>query len=95
VRIFYRISHPTPADVLLIVEVADTSLAYDTQIRLPLYARHGIPEVWLVDLANYQLIVHRSPTPDGFQDVWSLADLSAVTPLLLPNVAVNLSGLFA
>jgi hypothetical protein len=92
---FYRISHPTPADVLLIVEVADTSLAYDTQIRLPLYARHGIPEVWLVDLANHQLIVHRSPTPDGFQDVWSLADLSAVTPLLLPNVAVNLSGLFA
>lgn len=91
---FYRISHPTPADVLLIVEVADTSLAYDTQIKLPLYARHGIPEVWLVDLANRQLIVHRSPAPDGFQDVQPLADLSAVTLLLLPDVTVNLSGLF-
>jgi Uma2 family endonuclease len=92
---FYRISHPAPADVLLVVEVADTSLAYDTQIKLPLYARHGIPEVWLVDLDNRQLIVHRLPTPDGFQDVRPLADLSAVTLLVLPGVTVNLSGLFA
>ncbi|MGE0827292.1 MAG: Uma2 family endonuclease [Candidatus Binatia bacterium] len=42
---FYRSAHATPADVFLIVEVADTSLAYDTQIKLPLYARYGIPEV--------------------------------------------------
>jgi hypothetical protein len=42
---FYRSSHPTSADVFLLVEVADTSLVYDTQIKLPLYARHAIPEV--------------------------------------------------
>jgi Uma2 family endonuclease len=91
---FYRSSHPVPADVLLIVEVADTSLAYDTQIKLPLYAHHGIPEVWLVDLANRRFLVHRTPTPTGFQDVQTLTDLSALTPLLLPDVAVDLSGLF-
>jgi Uma2 family endonuclease len=91
---FYRSSHPTPADVVLIVEVADTSLAYDTQIKLPLYARHGIPEVWLTDLPNRRFLVHRTPTPTGFQDVQTLTDLSAVTPLSLPGVSIDLSDVF-
>jgi Uma2 family endonuclease len=91
---FYRSSHPTPVDVLLIIEVADTSLAYDTQIKLPLYAHHSIPEVWLIDLFNRRFTVHRAPTPAGFQDVQTLTDLSAVTPLLLPDVTVNLTDLF-
>jgi Uma2 family endonuclease len=91
---FYDSSHPTPADVLLIVEVADTTLAYDTQIKLPLYARHGIPEVWQVDLSNRRFLVHRTPAPTGYQDVQTLTDLSAVTPLLLPDVTVDLSDLF-
>ncbi len=91
---FYRSAHPTPADVFLIVEAADTTLAYDTQIKLPLYARHGVPEVWLADLPNRRFIVHRTPTPAGFQDVQTLTDLSAVTPLLLPGVSIDLSDLF-
>jgi Uma2 family endonuclease len=91
---FYRSSHPTPADVFLIIEVADTTLPYDTQIKLPLHARHGIPEVWLVDLPNRRFIIHRSPTAAGFQDVQTLTDLSAVTPLLLPTVSIDLTGLF-
>jgi Uma2 family endonuclease len=91
---FYRSAHPTPADVLLIIEVADTSLAYDTQIKLPLYALHGIPEVWLADLPNRRFIVHRTPTQMGFQDVQTLTDFSAVTPLLLPEVSIDLSGVF-
>src|SRR6476620_10907112 len=45
-----RNSHPTAADVLLLVEVADNSLAYDHGPRLALYARHSVPEVWVVDL---------------------------------------------
>jgi Uma2 family endonuclease len=90
----YHSSHPTPADVFLIVEVADTSLAYDTQIKLPLYARHGIPEVWLIDLPNRRFMVHRTPTVAGFQAVHTLTALSAVTPLLLPGVTVDLSGVF-
>lgn len=91
---FYNSSHPTPADVLLIVEVADTTVAYDTQIKLPLYARHGIPEVWVVDLPNRRFMVYRTPTPAGFQDTQTLTDLSAVTPLLLPGVTIDLSNLF-
>jgi Uma2 family endonuclease len=91
---FYHSSHPTSADVFLIIEVADTSLAYDTQIKLPLYALHGIPEVWLADLPNRRFIVHRTPTQTGFQDVRTLTDISAVTPLVLPQVRIDLSDVF-
>lgn len=91
---FYRGTHPAPADILLLIEVADSTLAYDTRIKLPLYAHHGIPEVWLVDLPNRQFLVHRAPTLTGFQDVQSLTALSAVTPLLLPDVTIDLSRLF-
>lgn len=90
----YHSSHPTPADVFLIIEVADTSLAYDTQIKLPLYAHYGIPEVWVADLSNRRFLVHRTPTPTGYQDVQTLTDLSAVTPLLLPGISIDLSDLF-
>lgn len=46
----YTASHPTAADVLLLIEVADTSLRYDREIKLPLYARHRVAEVWIIDL---------------------------------------------
>jgi Uma2 family endonuclease len=91
---FYRSSHPTPADIFLIIEVTDTSLTYDTQIKLPLYALYGIPEVWLADIPNRRFTVHRNPTRTGYEDVQTLTDLSAVTPLLLPGVTVNLTDLF-
>jgi len=58
---FYTTSHPGPADVLLVIEVADTSLAYDLGTKVPLYARHGIPEVWVIDAATRQTRVFREP----------------------------------
>lgn len=58
---FYRGGHPQPADVWLVVEVADSSLAYDRAVKLPLYARAGIPEVWLVDLSGDTVEVLRRP----------------------------------
>ena len=58
---FYRERHPTSADVLLIVEVAATSLRFDRKTKLPLYARHGIPEMWLVDLGGRRLVRYRAP----------------------------------
>ena len=48
---FYRAAHPGPADVLLVIEIADSSLRYDRDVKASLYARHGIVEYWLVDLA--------------------------------------------
>ena len=58
---FYAGSHPGPEDVLLIVEVADTSLEYDRETKSPLYARAGIPELWIVDLDAESVEVFRGP----------------------------------
>ena len=58
---FYTTAHPGPADVLLVIEVADTSLAYDLGTKVPLYARHGIPEVWVIDAATRRARVFRQP----------------------------------
>jgi Uma2 family endonuclease len=58
---FYTTSHPGPADVLLVIEVSDTSLAYDLGTKVPLYARHGIPEVWVIEAATRLTRVFRDP----------------------------------
>jgi Uma2 family endonuclease len=61
----YTTAHPGPADVLLVVEVADTSLAYDLGVKVPLYARHGIPEVWVIDATTRRTRVFREPVGSG------------------------------
>jgi Uma2 family endonuclease len=62
---FYMTSHPGASDVLLVIEVADTSLAYDLGTKVPLYARHGIPEVWVIDAATRHTRVFRRPVGGG------------------------------
>jgi len=66
---FYAQGHPTPADVLIAIEVADTTLENDRGVKLPSYARAGIPEAWLVDLVNDRLEIHSSPTSGIYQEV--------------------------
>ena len=63
---FYSERHPRAVDVLLLVEVADTSLRYDRAVKLPVYARAGIAEVWIVDLQHRVIDAHRLPTAEGF-----------------------------
>ena len=57
---------PTAADITLIVEVSDSTLAYDRDIKLPRYARAGIPEAWIVDLANDHIDIHTQPGDQGY-----------------------------
>jgi Uma2 family endonuclease len=91
----YSASHPAAADVLLVIEVSDTTLRYDRGVKVPLYARHGIPEVWIVDLENGLLHFFRSPAGDAYADV-STAERPRATPLpVAPQPTVDLSGLFA
>ncbi|HZF07499.1 MAG TPA: Uma2 family endonuclease [Thermoanaerobaculia bacterium] len=66
---FYADSHPGPADVLLVVEVADASLGFDRRVKAPLYARSGIAELWIVDLAGQAVEVYRRPAALGYQEV--------------------------
>ncbi len=64
---FYASGHPTPADVLLAIEVADSTLASDRALKLPLYARHGIREAWIVNLPDACVEVYSEPTPEGYR----------------------------
>jgi Uma2 family endonuclease len=64
---FYAYHLPTPADVLAVIEVADTSLDYDQQTKLPLYARSGIGEVWIVNLNNNTITLYTQPAVGQYQ----------------------------
>ena len=62
----YLLRHPRPADILLAIEVADSSLDYDREQKVPRYAVAGIPEVWLVDVAQKQVTVYSAPSSGGY-----------------------------
>ncbi len=70
---FYRDAHPTPADVLLVVEVADTTVITDRSVKLPLYARAGIPEAWLVNVPEERIEVYCAPAGAKYQNVAEFA----------------------
>ncbi len=65
---FYRERHPMPEDVLLLVEVSDTTLRYDRDVKLPLYAQSGVPEVWIVDLNADVVHTHSRPGVSEYRD---------------------------
>jgi len=90
---FYRSARPGPAGVLLLVEVAESSLDYDRRVKLPLYARHGLPEVWLIDLAARALHVFREPAAEGYRRSAVAASLGDLSPARLPGVHLDLSAL--
>ena len=91
---FYKTRHPHPSDVLLVIEVADSSLRYDREFKLPLYARHGITEVWIVDLALNVVDVYRRPEANHYQEAQRLHPPLKAAPLALSEVLLDLSDLF-
>ncbi|MBI3156730.1 MAG: Uma2 family endonuclease [Burkholderiales bacterium] len=90
---FYAAAHPRPADVLLLVEVADTTSRYDREVKLPLYARHGVAEVWLVDLDEGLVHLLREPRDGRYTQIQVSATPGIVAPQALPAAAVDLSPL--
>lgn len=66
---FYAEAHPEPEDVLLVVEVAETSAGSDRTLKVPTYARAGILEVWLIDLADETIEIYREPSPRGYGEI--------------------------
>jgi Uma2 family endonuclease len=91
---FYESSHPRPKDVLLVIEIADTTLHYDREVKVPLYVRHGIPEVWIVNVENHCLHTFRNSARDSYQDCQTLSQMGVIIPIMLPQCAINLAGLF-
>ncbi len=66
---FYATGHPQPQDILLLVEVADTTIESDRAIKIPLYASSGITEVWLIDVNEQVIEVFREPTDNSYQNI--------------------------
>jgi Uma2 family endonuclease len=84
----YRAAHPGPEDVLLVVEICDTTLAKDREMKLPLYARAGIPEAWLMNLPDDRIEVYRDSAPEGYRSITLVPRDGAVTPLAFPDVTI-------
>lgn len=81
----YTSAHPTPTDVLLLIEVSDTSLLLDRQVKLPIYAAAGIREYWIVDLEGGGIEVHLDPGPEGYGRLRRAARGDDITPGALPG----------
>jgi Uma2 family endonuclease len=72
-------------DVLLLVEIADSSLTRDLRAKALLYARHGVPDYWVVDAVGRRIFVHREPTPDGYGEVTEVPTGEQIAPLAFPD----------
>lgn len=90
----YETRHPDPEDVLLLIEIADSSLARDRGRKISLYAAAGISEVWLADLTKNQLVVHRRPVGARYADVQTIGRDGTIAPLAFPELLLPLAEIF-
>jgi Uma2 family endonuclease len=88
----YAVEHPTTA--LLVVEIADSSLAHDQGLKIRLYARCGIPEAWLLNVPAKTLEVYRDPVEDVYRTRQILRTGETVSPLVRPEAQIAVSDLF-
>jgi Uma2 family endonuclease len=92
---FYRHEHATGADMLLVIEVSDSTLRYDREVKVPLYARHGIPEAWIFDLPQDRLLVYAGLDAGAYrlQDV--IERPGRMRLAAMPELEVDLTAIFA
>ncbi len=90
----YRGALPRARDVLLVIEVADTTLRYDQGIKADLYARHGIAELWVVNLPDDLVEVCRDPAGGQYRTRIEMGPPEVVVPVALPWIGVDLGWLF-
>ena len=86
---YYATAHPAPSEVLLLVEVSDTTVDYDRDVKVLIYARSLIQEVWLVDLEAQCLEVYRQPTAKGYSLIQKFGRVQQVSPIAFPELEVK------
>ena len=91
----YKVREPYAEDALLVIEVADISLAYDRTTKLRLYAEAGIPEYWIVECDTETVEVYREPAGDAYHDVSRVSGAATVSPPGFPDVELTLAEIFA
>jgi Uma2 family endonuclease len=90
---FYRNKHPTPKDVLLLIEVSDSTLTYDRHVKKPLYARYGIIEYWVVNLKENCIEVYLNPQAQDYTLIHIMRRGDVITPSQLPHISVAVSDI--
>jgi Uma2 family endonuclease len=90
----YGSSLPSAADAFLVIEVSDRTLEYDRGPKLTLYAQHGIPEYWIVDVQAKCIEVYRDPGPKGYTQRLELGPADVVSPQALPGVRLSVGEIF-
>ncbi|MDR4507436.1 MAG: Uma2 family endonuclease [Candidatus Brocadiaceae bacterium] len=91
---FYAEKLPTADDILLVIEVADSSLEYDKETKIPLYAKANIPEVWLVNLIENIVEIYSAPSPEGYNVITKRRRSQILTPKNFPDIKVVVSEIF-
>ena len=85
---FYAAAHPTPADVLLLIEVSDTTVAFDKNVKLSLYARSMIPEVWIVNLPERTIEAYSAPSGVEYTESRWVGEDGALSPVCFEDVSL-------
>ena len=91
----YKDADATADDVLLLIEVADSSIRYDRTTKLRLYAEAGVPEYWIVDCTAESVEVYRSPDARGYAEVQVRTGSATVSPTAMPDLTLPLPEIFA
>ena len=93
--LFYEDHHPNPREIYLIIEVADTTLKRDRDFKATVYARSGIADYWILDIANRQLYVFRDPQANHYQSEAILNDDATISILAFPDVQISVAEMFS
>ena len=90
----YRNTSATADDVYLLIEVSDTTLEKDHNIKLPFYAANKIPEVWIINIPEKSIEIYQNPINDHYSNIRTSLKAGTFTPLLIPDTPIDLSQLF-
>lgn len=90
---YASIGHPRPRDVLLLIEVSDSSLDYDRNTKLPYYASLAIPETWIANLRDDRIEAHAEPTPQGYRSTRIYQPGDTISPTAFPDIQINVSDI--
>ena len=91
---FYEGGHPKPSDVLLLIEVSDTTIDYDRNRKLSAYARAGIPEVWIVSRPDRRIEAYTSPSEGAYSNVRHVGPTESIAPKSFPDVSLDVGQFF-
>jgi len=91
----FQDANPRPSDLRLVVEISDSTLGFDLTTKAELYARAGIVEYWVIDVAARRLIVHRDPREGLYRSVTAYREEESASPLASPGIEFRVGEAFS